>query len=354
MSTFNQSYILYIICNYNSFMNSDYLYGICNYISLTVIVFLFSLFFLFLFFYLIFCFVISIALVGSLTIGTTFFLSPVSGILTDKIGLRLTTFIGGVLTAGGMLLSSIVYTNINLLYLTYGVMFGFGAALVYTPTIAILGHYFKRNLGVVSGFVTCGSSLFTMILPKILTLLLDAYGFKGTCLVLGCMSMIVIVCALIYKPLQLPPPPPKRKPDQSAFSMHMKSLINVDNWKRRRYVVWALSMPICLLGYFVPYVHMVKYVNETYKGEHDGNLPIICIGLTSGIGRLFFGYIADYKWVNRIFLQQVSFAILGLLTIAIPLIESFPVLIAISLGMGVVDGCFISLLGPVAYGIINI
>ena len=35
------------------------------------------------------------SLVGSITIGTTFFLSPVSGILTDKFGLRKTAMAGG-------------------------------------------------------------------------------------------------------------------------------------------------------------------------------------------------------------------------------------------------------------------
>ena len=40
-------------------------------------------------------------------------------------------------------------------------MFGLGAALAYTPTLAILGHYFKRYLGLVSGVVTAGSSVFT-------------------------------------------------------------------------------------------------------------------------------------------------------------------------------------------------
>lgn len=228
-------------------------------------------------------------------------------------------------------------------------MFGFGAALAYTPTLAILGHYFKRYLGIVSGFVTCGSSLFTMILPKLLTYLLAEYGLKGTFFLLGSSLMIVIVCALVYKPLQKPPPPPKRKPGQSSCNMHLRRLVNVENWKRKRYVIWALSIPIALIGYFVPYVHMAKFVAETYEGS-DKNLPIICIGLTSGLGRLFFGYIADYKWVNRILLQQMSFVVMGILTMAIPLVPSYPCLIAVALGMGVVDGCFISLLGPVAYG----
>lgn len=297
---------------------------------------------------------------GSLALGATFFLSPVSGILTDKIGLRVTTFIGGVLMTAGMILSSMFYHNIQLLYLTYGVMFGLGAALAYTPTIAIMGHYFKRYLGIASGIATSGSSLFTVILPPVLTWLLNLYGLPGTFLVLGISSAGVIFCSLVYKPLRPPPPPPKRKPGQSAKSiliMQLKSLVHVENFKRKRYIIWALSMPIALLGYFVPYVHMPTYVEKIYP-DYNKDLPIMCIGMTSGLGRLFFGYIADFKWINRILLQTISFALLGLLMIAIPFvelisipfIEPFYVLLAITLGMGIVDGCFITLIGPVAYG----
>lgn len=291
------------------------------------------------------------AMVGSLTIGTTFLLSPVSGVLTDKIGLKRTTFIGGCLMTSGMLLSSVLYYNIYFLYITYGLMFGLGAALAYTPTIAILGHYFKRYLGIVSGFVTCGSSIFTVALPKILEWLLQ-YGISTTCFAMGICSTVVIFCALIYKPLQLPPPPPKRKMGQSTMSiakMHLRSLVHVENFKKRRYIIWIIAMPIALTGYFVPYAHMVKYVKITYPGS-DASLPIMCIGLTSGLGRLFFGFIADYKWVNRIFLQQMSFGLMGLFTIAIPLVDSYILLLIICLGIGIFDGCFISLLGPVAYG----
>lgn len=298
---------------------------------------------------------ISAAMVGSLTIGTTFLLSPVSGVLTDRIGLKRTTFIGGVLMTSGMMLSSVLYYNIYFLYVTYGLMFGLGAALAYTPTIAILGHYFKRHLGIVSGFVTSGSSIFTVILPKILEKLLE-YGMPTACIAMGISSTIVILCALIYKPLQLPPPPPKRKMGQSSLSiakMHLKSLVHVDNFKKRRYIIWIISLPIALIGYFVPYAHLVKYVKITYPGS-DSSYPIMCIGLTSGLGRLFFGFIADYKWVNRIFLQQMSFVLMGLFTIAIPMVDSYTMLLIICLGIGIFDGCFISLLGPVAYGNIQI
>lgn len=261
----------------------------------------------------------------------------------------MTTLIGGILTASGLFLSAVFYENISVLFFTYGIMFGFGAALAYTPTIAILGHYFKNYLGIVSGFVTSGSSVFTAILPIPLSYLLKTYGLSVTFCVLGGASCVVMLCAMIYKPLQPPPPAPKRKPGQSAINLLAKSLVNVDNWKRKRYVIWALSIPIALVGYFAPYVHLAKHVKDTFPG-YDESMPVICIGLTSGMGRLFFGYIADYKCVNRILLQQISFAMIGLFTMAIPLTSSYYLLLAISLGIGIFDGCFISLLGPIAYG----
>ena len=53
------------------------------------------------------------ALIGSLTIGTTFFLSFLVGILSDKIGLRLTSIIGAVLATLGMGLSALLYRYLH-------------------------------------------------------------------------------------------------------------------------------------------------------------------------------------------------------------------------------------------------
>ena len=55
-------------------------------------------------------------------------------------------------------------------------MFGTGASLVYTPSLTILGHYFKKRLGVVNGIVTAGSSLFTIGLSFMNQHILENYG----------------------------------------------------------------------------------------------------------------------------------------------------------------------------------
>ena len=55
-------------------------------------------------------------------------------------------------------------------------MVGSGFSLVFTPSIFILGHYFKRYHGVVNGFVTIGSALFGVVLPHVFKLLFQEVG----------------------------------------------------------------------------------------------------------------------------------------------------------------------------------
>jgi MFS transporter, MCT family, solute carrier family 16 (monocarboxylic acid transporters), member 10 len=222
--------------------------------------------------------------------------------------------------------------------------------MAYTPTIAILGHYFKKYLGVVNGIVTAGSSVFTVFLPLMLNGLVAETGLSTTFQIMAVLLSFVIVCAFLYKPLQERPPPPTHKKGRSALNTFARSFINFDNWKRRRYIIWSMAMPIALFGYFVPYVHMGKFVKDTFP-DNEENWPVICIGITSGLGRIIFGYIADMPRVNRILLQQIAFIMIGVLTMCLSVTPSFNFLLVIALFMGLFDGCFISLLGPIAYDI---
>ena len=58
-------------------------------------------------------------------------------------------------------------------------MLGAGSSLVYTPSVAILGHYFSKRLGIVNGFVTTGSSIFAVGLPHILKFLFAEIGVSN-------------------------------------------------------------------------------------------------------------------------------------------------------------------------------
>ena len=104
----------------------------------------------------------------------------------------------------------------EILYLTYGIMFGAGASLVYTPSLTILGHYFKKRMGIVNGIVTAGSSIFTIGLSFVNQYILEHHGLEPCLQLLASLTALLIVCSVTFTPL-LPPNPPPACQDGSAF-----------------------------------------------------------------------------------------------------------------------------------------
>lgn len=59
-------------------------------------------------------------------------------------------------------------------------------------------------------------------------------------------------------------------------------------------------------GFFLFGLQM-KHVNERFQDEKNKEVVLMCIGITSGVGRLLFGRIADYvPGVKKVYLQVLS------------------------------------------------
>ncbi|KAL0624002.1 Monocarboxylate transporter 10, partial [Plecturocebus cupreus] len=87
-----------------------------------------------------------IAWVGSLSMGMIFFCCPIVSVFTDIFGCRKTAVVGAAVGFVGLMSSSFV-SSIEPLYLTYGIIFACGCSFAYQPSLVILGHYFKKRLG---------------------------------------------------------------------------------------------------------------------------------------------------------------------------------------------------------------
>lgn len=226
-------------------------------------------------------------------------------------------------------------------------MFGLGAALAYTPSLAVLGHHFERYLGVANGFVTAGSSAFTMAMPFIIERVSSSQlGLRGAFCLLAALAACIVPCALLFSTTTTTTP---KSVDKERVRRPREPLLRRGLWSNARYAIWALTIPVALLGYFVPYVHANALVDARWGSTADGKLPVVCLGAASGVGRLVFGAVADLPHVNRVRLQQLSLAGYGALTMALPFCPTFGALLAACAAMGLFDGCFVSLLGPIAF-----
>ena len=195
----------------------------------------------------------------------TFFMSPVASILVDRFGVRATSFVGALIAASGMLASSFV-NQLEVLYLTYGLLLGVGSSLVYTPSMVILGHYFRKHMGIVNGLVSFGSAVFTAVLSISLKYCLQGIGLRWAMRMQSVVLATLMLCSFVWKP--------QFSIRHSELDHYLASTESVANrctgcykwtskflnfsiWKNKGYIIWVIGLPVAFLGYFVPFVHLV-------------------------------------------------------------------------------------------------
>jgi MFS family permease len=93
------------------------------------------------------------------------------GWLSNKLGPRLTTLIGGWIMSAGVLLTYLaIKVSFWLVLLTYGIMFGVGMGVAYTAPLATAMKWMPRWKGVASGFVVSGFGLGALAFSPVQTL----------------------------------------------------------------------------------------------------------------------------------------------------------------------------------------
>ncbi|MEQ2186550.1 hypothetical protein ILYODFUR_029414 [Ilyodon furcidens] len=98
----------------------------------------------------------------------------------------------------------------------------------------------------------------------------------------------------------------------------------------------------------------MNHVQERFGPDTNKEILLLCIGITSCLGRFIFGSVADFvKGANKVFLQVISFLIIGVMSMMIPLCHIFGGLIAVCLLMGLFDGCFICIMAPIAFELVG-
>ncbi|XP_025417587.1 monocarboxylate transporter 14-like [Sipha flava] len=122
-----------------------------------------------------------------------------SCILRELLSFRSVTILGGLLAFVGMITSSLANSVLHL-FVSYGIMVGFGAGACYPAGILLVNEYFDRYRGLANGLSLVGTTIGSFALPIYLKFLTVSYGYRGGILIASGMILNVIACALTYVP----------------------------------------------------------------------------------------------------------------------------------------------------------
>ncbi|XP_070980431.1 monocarboxylate transporter 9-like isoform X2 [Oncorhynchus clarkii lewisi] len=340
------------------------------------------------------------AWVGSLVSGVGLIASPVCSACVDNFGARPVTIFSGVMVAGGLMLSAFA-PNVQFLIFSYGIVVGLGCGLVYAATLTITCQYFDKRRGLALGIVTTGTSVGGFLYATAQNELIVLFGLEGCLLIIGALALNLMACAGFMRPLNMPgyylkqkaalertkeqpfkkPPADDLKttpgtgetklpvkdhlitidakdiptPDNKRGFMAGLAIVKIIKKKRQAYSKYMHStadflhdrnfMALCIaiflfsLGAFPPVLFMEDVAQSEGLIDEVKIIPLVSIvAITTGVGKLTLGMLADIRWINSVFLYAFTLLGTGTALLLIPISKSYVGLQVLSAVVGFFSG----------------
>ncbi|XP_061163984.1 monocarboxylate transporter 11-like [Saccostrea echinata] len=166
------------------------------------------------------------AWVISLAVTVRMLFGPLASALCNRFSCRTVVIIGGVLLCVGVLISGFT-PNLAFLFFSYSLVGGIGRAFIYTPAVIIVALYFERRRGTAAGIANAGIGSGTFLVPPIVEILFQNFGFTGAFILLAAFGLQSCVSGALFRPLALQNRITKRKPYETEIEIKEPTLCEV-------------------------------------------------------------------------------------------------------------------------------
>lgn len=196
-----------------------------------------------------------------LALCTFVFGNIIGGRIQDKRSPRMVLFVGGGIFAAGILLSAFLIVPSPVpMYLTYGVMQGFGQGMVYTTIISTAQKWFPNRIGFASGVVVTANGLCGFFLAPVSRFLLNAGGPKLAFLVIGAAIAVAWIFAAIF--LYVPDESVQSVSAKEKQAAVQKQYTSKEMMQTKSFYFLLVTMLFGLISYF-----MLSPVSQTLQIE---------------------------------------------------------------------------------------
>ncbi|TVY12760.1 Riboflavin transporter MCH5 [Lachnellula arida] len=266
------------------------------------------------------------SLYAFLTFGVGLFVGPVF----DAYGPRYLVVSGSTL----VVLSMTFVGNCTELWhfiLCFSVLGGVGSALLFSPSIAIVGHYFNERRGTATGIATTGGAFGGIVYPLILQVLTPKIGFAWSTKVIAGISLMLCIFANIFIKRRLPPSPnANARPDIRILA-------------RPAFAIAVLGVFLLEFALFVPLTYITSYSLAQGFPPTFSFMVLPILNLGSVFGRWLPGLIADKIGRFNTAILAIILTVSAVLGVWLPFGNTKPGLVIFALLFGFSSGSNISL-----------
>lgn len=240
-----------------------------------------------------------------------------AGILSDRYGPRIVVIVGAVILGIGFVLSGFIQTKWQL-YLTYGVVAGFGGGLIYLPPIATVPKWWPDRRALATGFAVVGLGLGSFIMAPLATYIIEHMGWRYVFTHVGsAMCALALLASLTlkvppagWKPAGWTPPEPtvKSKGKSRDFT-YGETIRTVQFWLLYTAYFCGSFAGLMVIGHIAGH------------GTDMGLAPMISAGAASSLAftnaatRILTGYVADKVGTRLSFIGIFALQVIAMLAL---------------------------------------
>jgi OFA family oxalate/formate antiporter-like MFS transporter len=237
--------------------------------------------------------------VSLLVILQTWF-SPFQAYLVDRFGPRLLISLGALLSGGSWVLASTA-SSLWMLYLTYGVIGGFGTGIIYVGIIGLMVRWFPDRRGLAAGLAAAGYGFGAFFTSFPIDSMIKSSGYEHTLLVWGIIQGVIGIAAA--QGLRVPPEnaesasfaPAAIGAQQSARSYSPTEMLKSPIF----YLLFVMMSMMSTSGLMVvfnvgPFAKDFGVANAMVLGMAALPLSLTLSRVTNGLTRPFFGWVSDH------------------------------------------------------------
>jgi oxalate/formate antiporter len=236
----------------------------------------------------------------SLLIILQTFFSPFQAYLVDRFGPKLLISAGAIMSGGSWVLSSYA-DSLVALYVSYGVIGGFGTGIIYVGIIGLVVRWFPDRRGLATGLAAAGYGFGAFFTSFPIDSMIKSSGYERTLLVWGIIQAAIGVIAALglrvppegYRPAGFDPETVKLEM-QSRRSYSPKEMLQNPIF----YLLFIMMAMMSTSGLMVvsnvgPFANEYKVAQVLVFGVAALPLSLTLSRVTNGLTRPFFGWVSD-------------------------------------------------------------
>lgn len=207
---------------------------------------------------------------------------------------------------------------------------------LYGSTTVVVQQYFDKKRSLVGGLAIVGMGIGHAMWSPVTKVLEDTFGWRGTLMLISGLTLQGLPLSMLLRPVAIQNPNQDQQQEKIKMSLIQIIANAFDMSVLKNKLFWAYHFGL----FFIQAAESVTYTFSYLRAVEDGvdpasaSLLVTVTGIITIFTRIFYGWLGDRTFVNRMVLLGCGNIICGSASVLSYFAKGFPLLVVYSVAFG--------------------